>query len=776
MELPIQAHCQQILDTVRANRVTIVVGETGSGKTTQLPIFLYRAGLAGGKTIGITEPRRIAATSVARFVAAQLGTELGDQVGYQIRYDRQADFQTAIKFMTDGILLREMQVDPLLSRYSVIMVDEAHERNVNIDFLLGLLKDLLTRRADLKLVIASATIDSAKFSRYFNNAPVIEVSGRTFPVDVLWWHEDVDHRQMPGTIAQAVKEVHNSRRPGDILVFLPGVDDINSTAKEIEELKLAGLLVLTAHGGQAPEEQARIFESARARKVILATNIAETSITVDGVVFVIDSGLIKQTSFHAHYGIQSLDVQAHSQSGCQQRAGRAGRTQAGVCIRLFTEENFRERPQFTEPEIKRVSLAGVVLQMEALGIREVEKFDFIDPPNAATFHEAYETLKALGAIKERNGGGLTKLGVEMSRLPLEPRIARMVLEAEKHGCVREIVTVAAFLSAPNVFVRPRDKQWQADGAHMAFRNIRSDALTYLRIWQEYAASNYDRSWCHEHFLNSRTLWEVKNIRQQLMDVLLRQRIGISSSADEEIILRSYTAGLIHNLLEHNARFSYAGRVRELYEVFIHPGSSVFGRQPRWMVASEIMRTTKDYGRGCSAVDPTWLVDLAPERFSYGEAELLGYDEEANIVKARKPILYQPSTFASDPSSAGELLCDLTVEEATVLQDQKIAEAEAQGLVKLTFKSSLSMFSTKAMYGGRTIRASLISRIHPQDGQTFYCDIHGGAPSYVMDEQMAIPKFRVFDLPPVQVKEPASVQQTQEVTPEMLEQLQARFQG
>jgi ATP-dependent helicase HrpA len=497
LELPILAKELDITATYAANQVMILVGETGSGKTTKMPVFVHKHNVATGRggKIGVTQPRRVAATSTATYVAQQLGTVIGGLVGYQIRFEEETADHTRIKFMTDGILLQEIQRDPELREYSTIIVDEAHERSENIDFLLGLLKNLLKRRPDLKLVVTSATIDQQKFSRYFNNAPVVNVSGRMYPVDIIWSETDHSEWMMVETVAQQVLDIHKTKPLGDILVFMTGGDDINKVIAKLENEELRNLVVLPIYGDLSLEEQRRIFQRYPGkRKVVVATNIAETSITVEGIVYVVDSGLIKQANFHPDTGIQSLDIVEHSRAGCEQRAGRAGRVQSGVCYRMYTKENFQSRPAFTTPEILRVSLANVVLKMENIGIADVEGFDFIDAPNSEAFHEAYETLIALGAIR-RGVAGLTEIGRGMARLPLDPRTSRMVLEAEKHGCVKNVATVAAFLSVRNIFVRPKQSEYEADRAHQQFKDSKSDALTFLNVWAQYEHSGYNNQWC-----------------------------------------------------------------------------------------------------------------------------------------------------------------------------------------------------------------------------------------------------------------------------------------
>ena len=778
--LPIHAHRDQIVSTIRQNQVTIVVGETGSGKTTQLPLFLYEACFSTNGVIGITEPRRIAASSVAKYVAAQLGTELGEKVGYQVRFDDQTTPSVKVKFMTDGILLREIQEDPELSKYSVIMVDEAHERSVNIDFTLGLLKQLLTRRSDLKVVISSATIDAEKFSRYFNGAPVVTVAGRTFPVDIKWSDRDHDEYDIVDAVVKQVVDIHKNMPEGDILVFMTGQDDIDKVVraikkmqdeppagmfpglagairlqgiggKSVQQLEVENILVLPVHGGLSSEEQQLIFETFPGkRKVIVATNIAETSITIDGVVYVIDSGRIKETHFDTQSGIQSLDVVPHSQSGCNQRAGRAGRTRPGVCYRMYTESNFRTRPQFTEPEIRRMSLAGVVLSMELIGISDVENFDFIDQPDREAFHEAYETLLALGAVANTTGGGLTPLGRSMAELPLEPRIARMVLEAQKYGCIEEVATVAAFLSVRNIFTRPKGKESYADAAQQKFKVERSDALTYLKIWKQYEESGFDKQWCYDNFLHGRSLWEIRSIRNQLLS-LLRQRKGeITSTNDEDAIVRSVAAGLIHNLLEFSSRHAYVTSFRTTYNsVFIHPGSSVFGSwdEPRFIVATELMTTSKTFARGVSVVKVEWLPEIAPNHFRFGSPEFVGYVEGEDTATGRRPIIMGATKrMYSQERTVGYQEIRIPIEEARRLQEAKIAKARAEGLVPMVF------ISEPLSYGSGTQMVTYKDQsryelyyypsVTPIEGPTYYGTLQ--STGFMRGE--ADPHFQVFNFP------------------------------
>lgn len=721
LELPICAYRDAVIEAVRDNKVVIVVGETGSGKTTQLPRFFYESGLGKGGVIGITEPRRIAATSVARFVANNLGTKLGDVVGYQVRFDDQTAADTAIKFMTDGILLREIQVDPDLRKYSVIMIDEAHERNCNVDFLLGLLKDLLTRRDDLKVIVSSATIDAEKFSQYFNGAPIITVSGRPYPVDVVWGDTNYTEHTIVDAVVKKIIKIHKDEDNGDVLVFMTGVEEINKVIKGIEEHGACDLIALPAHASLTPENQQKIFDRFPGkRKVVVATSIAETSITIDGLVYVVDSGFIKQTHFHPESGIQSLDVILHSKAGCNQRMGRAGRTSHGTCFRMFTEESFGERPDFTEPEILRMNLSGVVLLMESIGVEGIEDFDFIDPPDKETFHEAYEMLIALGAIT-RGEKGLTDIGRDMVRLPLDPRIARMVLEAKKHGCVEDIATIAALLSVRSVFPRPKDKESEADEAHAKFKDNKSDALTFLRVWKAYKVSGFDKGWCLKNFLHSRSLWEAKNIRDQLLHILRQSDVEITQSGDDEVVMKSVAAGLIYNLFQHGSRHEYNGMMRDLCGVYIHPGSSVFGfSDPRWIVTSEIMETSKRFARNVSAINVEWLPDLAPSRFWFGSSRLVSYTEGDESVLARQHVLCR-SSFSGEESSVGFREINIPVPEARELQNNCIAEARRNGWIPLSFEES-GILDMEAVYDGVRYRCRIIPMIRPEAKKVYYCKI------------------------------------------------------
>lgn len=755
-ELPILAKEPEITATYAANQVMILVGETGSGKTTKMPVYAHNHNVATGLTrkVGVTQPRKIAATSTSSFVAKQLGTIVGDLVGYQIRFDDRTADHTRIKFMTDGILLEEIQHDPELSEYDTIIVDEAHERSENIDFLLGLLKNLLKRRPDLKLVVTSATIDQQKFSRYFNNAPVVNVSGRMYPVEIIWSETDIPEWMMVEEVSQRVITINKTKPKGDILVFMTGADDINKVITRLEKAAMWNVVILPAYGDLSFEDQQKIFRSYPGkRKVVVATNIAETSITPPGVVYVVDSGLIKQANFHTDTGIQSLDVVEHSQAGCDQRAGRAGRLESGVCYRMYTQENFRARLLFTKPEILRVSLAKTVLKMESIGIADIEGFDFLDAPNPEAFHEAYETLIALGAI--RHGvRGLTEIGRGMAKLPLDPRISRMVLEAEKHGCVKNVVTVAAFLSVRNIFVRPKESEWQADEAHRSFKDSKSDALTFLKVWAQYEHSGFNNRWCSTNFINAKLMVEVKKIREQLFQVLSGHGMKLTECASDTATAKAVAMGQVYNLFEHAFRGAYRGVQRaNVGAIHIHPSSGLFRgfHNPRFIVVTDIVQTSKVWGRGCSVVEPEWLPELVPHLCSTTNPVVEDWTPGDAMATIRQDL-----TFNGNPLSSTRK--KVSVGEARRIQEQTIREAEAKGYVKLTFTQRLGegIFPDWFGYsGGQEYKAWNSSHVMP--GISYLCKVED-----FLGRKYAAPEIQLFNFPqPATTKVSAKPQSNQE---------------
>ncbi len=611
-ELPILRYANEIKEIITTNETAIIVGETGSGKTTQIPLML-REVLPSDAKIAITQPRRVAVRSVARYVAENVGCCIGEEVGYQVRFEDHTTEGTRINFMTDGIFLRKIQEDPLLRDYSAVMVDEAHERNLNIDFTLGLLKRLQKKRAEaglpsIRIIVTSATLEKEKFARYFGESPMIEVPGRLHPVDIHYEKECVHN--YTEAAAEKIKTIVEQNKEGDVLIFMPSWEEIDKTIKEIERMNLQGITVLSLHGDMSPEDQDKIFEKVNGRKIIVSTNIAETSVTVPGIRHVIDSGFIKQIEFDPSTGIETLAARPHAKSGCVQRAGRAGRTAPGECWRLYTENDFNSRQEFQTPEIQRSSLAHVVLMMKKISIEDVKSFEFIDPPEVKALEQAIETLKTLGALDEDER--ITNIGETMAELPLEPHIARMIIEADKYKCVETICTIASFLGVRSVFVRPKGKEYEADFVHNLFKVPGSDFITLLKVWQEYEANDFRDSWARNNFLNSKVLNEVRQVRYQLFRALRRNGIRTSESQDPEIIGKSIAAGLIENLMEYNSRYTYR-RVKDGENgFFIHPSSSTFNYGPRFFVPAEIVKTKKTYARIIQEVKPQWIREIAPQ--------------------------------------------------------------------------------------------------------------------------------------------------------------------
>lgn len=674
LELPILRHSQEIKEMINSNPTTIIVGETGSGKTTQIPLILRETMLPEDKII-ITQPRRVATRSVARYVAKNAGCQIGEDIGYQVRFEDYTTEGTRINFMTDGILLRKIQEDPLLQNYSAVMIDEAHERSLNIDFTLGLLKELQEKRADanllpLKIIVTSATLEKEKFAHYFGESPTMEIPGRLYPVDVHYEKEPIyDYTE---SAAEKVKMIIERDKEGDILIFMPGQEEINKTIKEIKKLKLVDTTLLPLYGQMSPEEQDKIFKKTVERKIIVATNIAETSVTIPGVSYVIDSGLIKQMEFNSSTGIETLAVRPHAKSGCVQRAGRAGRVASGECWRLYSENDFNNRSEFQTPEIQRSNLARVVLMMKKIGVKDVKSFEFIDQPKTKVLEKAINTLETLGALDENKD--ITKIGETMAELPLEPHIARMVIEAEKHNCVESVCTIASLLNS-SIFIRPKGKEDEADAAHQHFKVPESDFLTLLNVWQEYTINNYRDKWARDNFLRSRALAEARQIRFQLFRALRRNGIHTTQSQNPEAISKSVAAGLIGNLMESDSRHSYRRVNDNETGFFIHPSSATFEHGPEFFVPAEIIETSKVYARTIQEVKPKWIREIAPQ-LTKEEIQETYYD----LVNDR--VVCKIAIFLKENYS-------LLTKEEQLLSDSEetmkvFAEALAQGEIDLPF--------------------------------------------------------------------------------------------
>jgi ATP-dependent helicase HrpA len=620
-ELPIAERREAIACAILEHQVVIVAGETGSGKTTQLPKICLALGRGSAGMIGHTQPRRLAARTVAARIAQELGTTPGDLVGYQVRFTDRVSPGTAIKLMTDGILLAEIQHDRLLRRYDTLIIDEAHERSLNIDFLLGYLKRLLPQRPDLKLIVTSATIDVESFSRHFDGAPVIAVSGRAYPVETLYHpRESARDEGAEAQVVALVEDIAAGRlgERGDVLVFLPGEREIRELAKALRHCDTVEVLPLYARLSQG--EQNRVFDSARRQggiRVVLATNVAETSLTVPGIRYVIDTGEARISRYSHRTKLQRLPVEPVSRASADQRRGRCGRVGPGVCIRLYAEADYASRPEFTDPEIQRTNLAAVVLRMLLLGLGEVEQFPFIDPPDPRMVRDGYKLLEELGAVD--SAGTLTATGARMARLPVDPRLARMVLAAAEAGCLVQILVIASALAAQDPRERPPDRQQQADQMHARFRHPRSDFMAWLALWQHYEAQrqalsqNQLRRLCQREFLSFLRLREWRDIHTQL-SIACRQQ-GLPARAElpgEENYRGVHTAllsGFLGNIAQQVEGREYLGsRNRKLQ---IYPGSSQAKKPPRWLVAAQIVETSRVYAREVGAIDPEWALCVNP---------------------------------------------------------------------------------------------------------------------------------------------------------------------
>ncbi len=604
--LPILARRKEIVDAIREHQVVVLAAETGAGKTTWVPRFLHEERFSRGGLIGVTQPRRVAAMSVAAYVSEQMQCKLGTLVGYQIRHDRVCDAdRTAIKFMTDGILLRELQADPLIEKYDVLVLDEMHERNLHQDFILALVKRALPRRPDLRVVVMSATINEKVFADYFG-AKVVRIEGRQYPVEVEYL-DGMPYDPIEAVVTSVASAL--TRTSGDVLVFAPDLASIDKIMRYLGDQAL-GVEIHALYGDQSPEDQRRVFRPG-GRRVIVATNIAETSITLGGVTAVVDTGLIKQMAYLPHAAMSSLQAVEHSRAGCDQRTGRAGRTAPGLCLRLYTRENYASREAFTSPEILRSSLEQVILQMKAMGMDDatIDNFDFLDAPSKEAFVAARATLHSIGAIDDE--GHLTDDGHFMTKIPLPPIVTRMILSARTHGCVEAVVTIAASFSTRSIFVRPQDKQAEADAARAQFRDPSSDFLTVLNAVEAYRNSKEQRAFAFKNFLHARAIEDILATEDQIGGLLRKFGIDISEGRDRPSISKSVASGLVSRLLVHNGGMAHSYQNASHDEIFIHPGSSLFKQDPPYLVAVEIVETTKVYARMLQAVTQPMLRELIP---------------------------------------------------------------------------------------------------------------------------------------------------------------------
>ncbi|PWC16320.1 ATP-dependent RNA helicase HrpA [Brenneria corticis] len=620
-QLPVSQKKDRILQALRDHQVIIVAGETGSGKTTQLPKICLELGRGVRGLIGHTQPRRLAARTVAERIATELETPLGGSVGYKVRFNDRVGDNTLVKLMTDGILLAEIQQDRLLMQYDTLIIDEAHERSLNIDFIMGYLRQLLPKRPDLKVIITSATIDPERFSRHFSNAPIIEVSGRAYPVDVRYRPvvedaEDSDRDQLQA-IFDAVDEL-GREGPGDILIFMSGEREIRDTADALNKLDLPHTEVLPLYARLSNQEQNRVFQSHHGRRIVLATNVAETSLTVPGIRYVIDPGTARISRYSFRTKVQRLPIEAISQASANQRKGRCGRVAAGVCIRLYSEQDFLSRPEFTDPEILRTNLASVILQMTALGLGDIAAFPFVEAPDKRNIQDGVRLLEELGAIQLAENGHyqLTPQGRQLAQLPIDPRLARMVLEARNTGCVREVMVITAALSIQDPRERPLDKKQASDEKHRRFADKESDFLAFVNLWdylreqQKALSSGQFRRLCRSEYLNYLRVREWQDIYTQLRQVVKEQGLPINSAPAD---YRSVHCALLTGLLSHIGqkdvdKQEYSGARNARFALF--PGSGLFKKPPKWTMVAELVETSRLWGRIAARIDPEWIEPLA----------------------------------------------------------------------------------------------------------------------------------------------------------------------
>ncbi|RZF33860.1 hypothetical protein LSTR_LSTR009884 [Laodelphax striatellus] len=628
--LPVFEYRDEFMKLLRENQCIVLVGETGSGKTTQIPQWCVEYSQSvGSKGVACTQPRRVAAMSVAQRVSEEMDVTLGQEVGYSIRFEDCSSARTLLKYMTDGMLLREGMSDPMLENYQVILLDEAHERTLATDILMGVLKEVIKQRADLKLVIMSATLDAGKFQQYFDNAPLMNVPGRTHPVEIFYTQEP--ERDYLEAAIRTVMQIHMCEEiVGDVLLFLTGQEEIEEACKRIKrEIDNLGpdvgeMKCIPLYSTLPPNLQQRIFEPAPpnkpngaiGRKVVVSTNIAETSLTIDGVVFVIDPGFAKQKVYNPRIRVESLLVSPISKASAQQRAGRAGRTRPGKCFRLYTEKAYKnEMQENTYPEILRSNLGSVVLQLKKLGIDDLVHFDFMDPPAPETLMRALELLNYLAALDD--DGNLTDLGAIMAEFPLDPQLAKLLIASCSLNCSNEILSITAMLSVPQCFVRPNEAKKPADDAKLRFAHIDGDHLTLLNVYHAFKQHSDDVQWCYDNFVNYRSLKSGDNVRQQLSRIMdrfnLKRTSTEFSSKDYYINIRKALVTGFFMQVAHLERTGHYLTIKDNQVVQLHP-STCLDHRPEWVVYNEFVLTTKNYIRTVTEIKPEWLLSLAPQYY------------------------------------------------------------------------------------------------------------------------------------------------------------------
>ncbi|CAI0875852.1 ATP-dependent RNA helicase HrpA [Serratia liquefaciens] len=695
--LPVSQKKQDILQAIRDHQVVIVAGETGSGKTTQLPKICLELGRGVKGLIGHTQPRRLAARTVANRIADELETPLGGSVGYKVRFNDQVGENTLVKLMTDGILLAEIQQDRLLMQYDTLIIDEAHERSLNIDFILGYLRELLPKRPDLKVIITSATIDPQRFSRHFNNAPIIEVSGRTYPVEVRYRPvvddaDDTDRDQLQA-IFDAVDEL-GREGPGDILIFMSGEREIRDTADALNRLNLPHIEVLPLYARLSNSEQNRVFQSHHGRRIVLATNVAETSLTVPGIKYVIDPGTARISRYSFRTKVQRLPIEPVSQASANQRKGRCGRVSDGICIRLYSEQDFLSRPEFTDPEILRTNLASVILQMTSLGLGDIAAFPFVEAPDKRNILDGVRLLEELGAIKTADNGHyqLTPQGRQLAQLPIDPRLARMVLEAQKSGSVREVMIITAALSIQDPRERPMDKQQASDEKHRRFADKDSDFLAYVNLWdwlkeqqKEHSSSQFRRL-CRNDFLNYLRVREWQDIYTQLRQVVKELGLPVNSEpSDYRSVHTALLTGLLSHIGQKDAdKQEYTGARNARFSIF--PGSGLFKKPPKWTMVAELVETSRLWGRIAARIEPEWIEPLAQHLVKHSYSEPHWSKSQGAVMATEKVTLFGLPIVAArqvNYSTIDPLLCrELFIRHALVEGDWQTRHAFFSANLKL----------------------------------------------------------------------------------------------
>ncbi|CAN6655353.1 pre-mRNA-splicing factor ATP-dependent RNA helicase-like protein Prp2p [Trichomonascus vanleenenianus] len=636
--LPVYQHREGILEAIKEHQVLIIVGETGSGKTTQLPQYLHEAGYtADGMKVGCTQPRRVAAMSVAARVSEEMGTRLGQEVGYTIRFEDKTSDKTVLKYMTDGMLLREFLTDPELSSYSALMIDEAHERTLSTDIVLGLIKDIAKARPEFRLLIASATINASKFSDYFDNAPIYKIPGRTHKVDIHYTTQP-EANYLHAAIT-TVFQIHTTQPEGDILVFLTGQDEIETAEENLTETcrklgtKIREMIICPIYANLPHEQQLKIFEPTPkgARKVVLATNIAETSLTIDGIVYVIDPGFVKENVYNPQTGMESLVVAPCSQASAEQRAGRAGRVRAGKCFRLYTKwAYYHELPRNTSPEILRTNLGSVVILLMSLGIHNVMEFDFLDSPPREALGKAMEHLYALGALNDR--AELTKTGRQMAEFPTSPNLAKAILASDKYDCVDEVLSIVAMLGeSAAMFMRPKNRKVDADKARESFTQPGGDHLTLLEVWNQWVETGFSFQWAKENFLQYKSLSRARDVRDQLVRLCDRVEVEVrghgTGGEGLQNIQKSIAAGFFINSARLNRTGDSYRVVSTNQSVHIHPSSVLFEKKPKWVIYHELVLTSKEFMRNCMTLKPDWLIEVAPHFYNQKKLDEFGTDKK-----------------------------------------------------------------------------------------------------------------------------------------------------